>query len=232
MSLISSYSLAAVTLQPSSITDTSQASSPYDGSFAGDQSGFLSGSYVDGVTDFTTALTLQHENGNGGTEGGSNVGWASSFNPTLDNDPQSIGNDGVLIIDMGLSVSVSRIGIWMYLNGSPVNAGSAFDSTKDFEVFSSDSATLATATLTSLGSFVLPDVNTARTGLAFNITDTSSRYFVINASSIHDDTLPNGNNHASFGEIAFEAAAVPEPSSIALLGLGGIALILRRRSLQ
>ncbi len=37
------------------------------------------------------------------------------------------------------------------------------------------------------------------------------------------------NNSSIFDNIAFEGAVVPEPSSAALLGLGGLALILRRR---
>lgn len=38
-----------------------------------------------------------------------------------------------------------------------------------------------------------------------------------------------GDDRASFAEIAFRGTAVPEPSFAALLGLGGLALILRRR---
>jgi len=195
-------------LQPSAITATSQVGTVYNASFAGDQSGFLdAGSYTSGVSDFATTLaTLQHVNGNNGT-GGTSAGWASSFNPNLDTDPQASGNAGVLVIDMGATVNVSRIGIWVYLNSNPVspNAG-VFDSTREFEVFSADSGTLTTATLTSLGVFTLPDTNDARTGLAFDITDATSRYFVINIRNLHTDSDPNGNDHASFGEIAFEAA--------------------------
>ena len=39
------------------------------------------------------------------------------------------------------------------------------------------------------------------------------------------DTLPSGHTYKTDGSIF----AVPEPSSTALLGLGGLALILRRR---
>jgi PEP-CTERM motif len=87
---------------------------------------------------------------------------------------------------------------------------------------------LASATLTSLGVFTLPDLNAARTGLAFDITNVTSRYFVINVRNLHSATTPNGNDHGSFGEIAFEA--VPEPSAVLLGGLGLLALLRRRRS--
>ena len=45
-----------------------------------------------------------------------------------------------------------------------------------------------------------------------------------------DQSLFDGDDDAGFtGEITLTIAAVPEPSSTALLGLGGLALILRRR---
>lgn len=226
--LLAASSHAAVILQPTAITATSQAGAVYNASFARDQSGFLSGSYTSGVSDFATTLaTLQHRNGNSGTSSTS-IGWASSFNPTLSSSPSAATNHAVLTIDMGATVSVSQIGIWMYLNGNPTSPnGGVFDSTKEFEVFSSSSSDRLTATLVSLGSFTLSDDNAARTGFAFDITDATSQYFVVNVKSLHTDTAPAGNDHASFGEIAFEQ--VPEPSAALLGGLGLLALLRRRR---
>jgi hypothetical protein len=43
------------------------------------------------------------------------------------------------------------------------------------------------------------------------------------------DSTNHGATYTGIGEIRFGAAAVPEPSTTALLGLGGLALILRRR---
>ena len=40
---------------------------------------------------------------------------------------------------------------------------------------------------------------------------------------------PNGGTSGYVGAVTWDIAAVPEPSSAALIGLGGIALILRRR---
>ena len=42
-------------------------------------------------------------------------------------------------------------------------------------------------------------------------------------------TAGTGANSAIFDNIAFEGAVVPEPSSAVLLGLAGLALLLRRR---
>lgn len=62
-----------------------------------------------------------------------------------------------------------------------------------------------------------------------NISGNSSSlqtYGVIDTAGIYTDTY--SNSVVSSG-VVFEAAPIPEPSSTALLGLGGLALILRRR---
>jgi hypothetical protein len=43
------------------------------------------------------------------------------------------------------------------------------------------------------------------------------------------EAASSGANRTWYDGVGFEAVAVPEPSSMALLGLGGLALILRRR---
>lgn len=73
-----------------------------------------------------------------------------------------------------------------------------------------------------------------------NLTDASIEYFKDGASEgtvVRDITgynhiviggeATNGSSSSTLGSISFES--VPEPSSAALLGLGGLALILRRR---
>ena len=52
--------------------------------------------------------------------------------------------------------------------------------------------------------------------------------FTANASTMYGlwEKLPSGN-HSGIGAVQLES--IPEPSSTALLGLGGLALILRRR---
>ena len=45
----------------------------------------------------------------------------------------------------------------------------------------------------------------------------------------HPDNVGGGNSGQALDTISFTQQAIPEPSSMALLGLGGLALILRRR---
>jgi len=209
---------AAVILQPDSTTASTIASASYSADNASNQSG-LSGTFTSGVDDFATTLSsLTHTN----VVQSTNTGWASKLNPSLKSDPSL--SDGLLTIDMGSSVAVSRIGIWMYLDGDA--SGATFDSTKNFEVFSSTDGTADSGSITSLGTFSLPDVNPG-TGLIFDITDATSRYFLVNSTSLWNDSAPAGNDHASIGEVVFEA--VPEPSAALLLGGLGILTLLRRR---
>lgn len=76
------------------------------------------------------------------------------------------------------------------------------------------------------------EYGTSTTG---NVTSFASNTFtesITGASSVKfefrlDGVTGNGNIH--FNDIQINGAVVPEPSSTALLGLGGLALILRRR---
>ena len=72
---------------------------------------------------------------------------------------------------------------------------------------------------------VLPAYHTvAFTGLASN-TIGAGTYTV----QVTQENFSGGGAYASFDGVTLEATAVPEPSSAALLGLGGLALIMRRR---
>ena len=91
----------------------------------------------------------------------------------------------------------------------PCKCRSSIRQHEGFEVFSSPLSTSASATLPASVFSPCRTRTPHSTGSAFDITDATSRYFVIDVRSLHDDTNPNGNNHASFGEIAFEAAREP-----------------------
>ncbi|MFK7910969.1 MAG: PEP-CTERM sorting domain-containing protein [Akkermansiaceae bacterium] len=57
-----------------------------------------------------------------------------------------------------------------------------------------------------------------------------SQYRLTSAAGSYDAPVGNtGDNFKRIVTAAFEAAPIPEPSTTALLGLGGLALILRRR---
>ncbi len=59
---------------------------------------------------------------------------------------------------------------------------------------------------------------------SFDLGDQNARYARITINSNHGNA-----QYAAFEELHYESVTVPEPSSVALLGLGGVALILRRR---
>ncbi len=58
----------------------------------------------------------------------------------------------------------------------------------------------------------------------FSMTASGVTNIRFNVSSNHST-----ENYTGISDVGFDTVAVPEPSSTALLGLGGLALILRRR---
>jgi len=86
--------------------------------------------------------------------------------------------------------------------------------------------------MTSIGNFKLSDPTT--NGFTADLIDLSGENLVgVTAVSLKINQGKfdsNGTEHTSgLSEVAFQTAAVPEPSSAALLGLGGLTLLLRRR---
>lgn len=89
----------------------------------------------------------------------------------------------------------------------------------------SSAITLATLTSdgTNNGGFMTGESVTVTDGVG-GVTFTDDAYFMI----IRDGAGANSSFH-TFDNIVITAETIPEPSSGALLGLGGLALILRRR---
>ncbi|WP_018970615.1 PEP-CTERM sorting domain-containing protein [Rubritalea marina] len=92
------------------------------------------------------------------------------------------------------------------------------------EIFD-DNGVLATAT------FAAVDINTSAETRVLNYTATGAELGNIQIRFTADDVAQSNDNFYStaIDNISLTATAVPEPASTALLGLGGLAFLMRRR---
>ena len=145
------------------------------------------------------------------------------------NDPNGAGDyygaagAPVLIFDLGSDVSLSEISTWGYDVG---NTNGAKDYSLRFAT-SADGTGGFGSSITYSPTFEAAFDDTTRDSEAFSQTVTA-RYVEM---TITDNWRGfqgalAGGDRVGLGEVAF---ATPEPSSTALLGLGGLALILRRK---
>ena len=152
----------------------------------------------------------------------------SSWLSTALNGTTNTLADQWVVYDLGAVYDIGGVNVWGY-------GAAAVDWNRTMKDFTISFATTLSDTFGTQASvdadFSGPvsaalDPTTARfgTGTFTNLSSTSARYVLIDPGSIHNDT-----QYVGFGEIRFVTAEVPEPSTTALLGLGGLALILRRR---
>lgn len=80
-----------------------------------------------------------------------------------------------------------------------------------------------------LGNFALTGFDGTNKVTANLIDVSSSNLLGVTSVSLALHDVGSANNVTGISEVAFQTSVVPEPSSAALLGLGGLALVLRRR---
>lgn len=165
--------------------------------------------------------------------------WVSSASAP---DYFAAGPVNVFIFDLGADTDLGSIHYWAYSNGTGVPSTSQNNSARTFSLrFATDAdGTAGFGTTVTLNPLI--DVaNTVPTdgagsGVAQPVQSVGFGS-VINARYVEMSVIANyfgeaggaGGDRVGFNEIAFDTVSVPEPSSTALLGLGGLALMLRRR---
>jgi len=179
-------------------------SAAYNVGLLSDQSG-LSSAYVDGVTDFATYTSsgVTHAT----SEGGGGVTWLSNGVPNF---------PVFMDFDLGAALQILNLALW---NGTAGNTASI----NGFSIFTSMVADFSVSTFA--GAFNNPiGVNGPEPVTIFDLTDTTGQYVRVQLDSYY------GNGCcAGIGEIAWDVAAVPEPGTLALFGIGLLGMGLSRR---
>ena len=173
-----------------------------------DQSGLVN-PFTSGVTKYDTYMSGQPLNQS-----------ASKDNCYIsENDYYGSGVD--LVFDLGASYDVKYLVVWNSVLNGETDAG-----IKDVEIGFSQDSDFTTATW--LYDVVIPkaqlDEQDRHEAFVLSMpSTTSAQYVKISASTNHGNP-----GHYSVSEVAL--GVVPEPATMSLLGLGGLALIRRRRT--
>ena len=133
-----------------------------------------------------------------------------------------------ITLDLGGTYDIATVNFWNYAerwNGTYYNDRGV----KDFDLeFSTDGGATFGNTV-SLTAAMADDTGATTGDVFFNgeTFDIEDQAGVTHVKFIAQDNY--GGGYTGIAEVNFTGVAVPEPSSAALLGLGGLALILRRR---
>jgi hypothetical protein len=156
--------------------------------------------YVSGVTDFDTFVsTVGHQ---GGWLAGYTASGSTNFNGFVD-------------FDLGSEYTIESMAAWE--GQGPAGANGEIAS---FNMFASNDPTFTTSTL--LGSYVGTYAPFSTAAEVYSFAPTSARYVRLQVLSFYTGDI-------SMGEFAFERSVVPAPAAAALLGMGGMMSLRRRR---
>ncbi len=163
------------------------------------QSGFLS-NYVSGVTDFDTFVAgAEHS-----------AGWLAGWTA-----PMSGNSAGFVDFDLGAVYTIESFASWEGQGPAGANGEMA-----EFSMYASNDPTFTTST--HLGDFVGTNAPNTFTADVYGFAPTSARYVRLHIQDFFFGDI-------SFGEFAFEQSVVPAPAAGALLGMGGVISLRRRR---
>ena len=152
-------------------------------------------------------------------------GLNAPFDETATHDTLNYWQGGVpgigttITFDLGNSYNLTGTYIWNYNN--PDSSPRGFT---DFEIYVGGSGDPTASTL------ITASAQISQNSIGAPNTAEFESFVASNVRYVRFRSLATGaNDRVGLGEVRFDGTLVPEPSSFALLGLGGLALLLRRR---
>lgn len=168
-----------------------------------DQSGIWP-NYVSDVSDFDSIVASSEH-----YFGGWNYAWFTYSS--------NVPTDAYVDLDLGASYDIESMALWENQGASNILGGM-----NAFSIRIGNDPTFTTSTL--LGSFNGQNYVNNPLAQVFSFAPGSGRYVRLEIQSFH-----NLNGNVGIGEIAFERSVVPAPAAAALLGMGGMMSLRRRR---